>query len=127
MSIDRTILQLCYCSDPGRNSDLSSNQCSLGSTYVNTNLSVDPFDAIFDPTGNPVFKMRLGMVGLLSAVKIKSNTGVIFKPKFKQTICQLPSMTLKLLAMLSRITWTAEIGACPHFLSKFLNNSSFHS
>ena len=44
------------CSDPGRNSDLSSNQCSLGSTYVNTNLSVDPFDAIFDPTGNPVFQ-----------------------------------------------------------------------
>ena len=44
------------CSDPGRNSNLSSNQCSLGSTHVNTNLSVDPFDAIFDPTGNPVFQ-----------------------------------------------------------------------
>ena len=44
------------CSDPGRNSDPSSNWCSLGSTYVNTNLSVDPFDAIFDPTGNPVFQ-----------------------------------------------------------------------
>ena len=39
--------------------------CAI-STYVNTNLSVDPFDAIFDPTGNPVFqKMRLRMVGLL--------------------------------------------------------------
>ena len=81
--------------------DLSSNQCSLGSTYVNTNLSVDPFDAIFDPTGNPGFKIRLGMVGLLSAVKIKSNTGMILKkPKFKQTIYQLPSMILKLPAML---------------------------
>ena len=64
------------------------------------------------------------MVGLLSAVN--KNTRVIFKkPKFKQTIYQLPSMTLKPLAMLSRITWNAEIGACPHFLSKFLNNSSF--
>ena len=45
-----------FCSDPGRNSDLSSSQCSPGSTYVNTNFSVDPFDAIFDPTGNPVFQ-----------------------------------------------------------------------
>ena len=53
---NKTITFLCICSDPGRNSDLSSNQCSLGSTYVNTNLSVDPFDAIFDPTGNPVFQ-----------------------------------------------------------------------
>ena len=44
------------CSDPGRNSKPSSNWCSLGSTYVNTNLSVDPFDAIFDPTGNPMFQ-----------------------------------------------------------------------
>ena len=58
------------------------------------------------------------MVGLLSAVD--KNTRVIFeKPKFKQTIYQWPSMTLKLLAMLPRITWNAEIGACPHFLSKF--------
>ena len=28
------------------------------STYVNTNLSVDPFDAIFDPTENPVFQNK---------------------------------------------------------------------
>ena len=64
--------------------------------------------------GTQCFKIRLGMVCLLSAVKIKSNTRVIFKkPEFKQTIYQVPSMTLKLLAMLSRITWTAEFGACP--------------
>ena len=31
-------------------------QVVTGSTYVNTNLSVDPFDAIFDPTENPVFQ-----------------------------------------------------------------------
>ena len=56
------------CTEPGRNSDPSINWCSLGSNNVNTNFSVDPFDAIFDPTGNPVFKIKLGMVGLLSAV-----------------------------------------------------------
>ena len=118
----------CFCSDPGRNSDLSSNQCSLGSTYVNTNLLLTHMMPFSTQLGTQCFKMRLGMVGLLSAVKIKSNTRVIIKkPKFKQTIYQLPSMTLKLLAMLPRITWTAEIGACPNFLSKFLNNSSFHS
>ena len=51
------------CSDLGRNSDneyicsdLGSNWCSLGSTHVNTSPSVDPFDAIFDLTGNPVFQ-----------------------------------------------------------------------
>ena len=47
---------LVVCSDPGGNSDPSSNKSSLGSTYVNTNLSVEPFDTIFDPTGNPVFQ-----------------------------------------------------------------------
>ena len=44
------------CTEPGENSDPSSNECSLGSNYVNTNFSVDPFDAIFDPTLNPVFQ-----------------------------------------------------------------------
>ena len=66
-ALNRDMWRIYMCSDPGRNSDPSSNWCSLVSTYVNTNLSVDPFDAIFDPTGNPVFKIRLGMVGLLSA------------------------------------------------------------
>ena len=76
---------------------------------MNTSLSVDLFDAIFDPTGNPVFQNET-----YDGWPIKSNTGVIFnKPKFKQTIYQLASMTLKLLTMLSKIIWTAEVGACP--------------
>ena len=45
-----------FCSNPGGNSDPGGNWCSLESTYENTNLSVDPFDAIFDRIGNPVFQ-----------------------------------------------------------------------
>ena len=56
IDIGRHYFSFWICSDPGRNSDPSSNWCSLGSTYVNTNLSIDPFDAIFALTGNSVFQ-----------------------------------------------------------------------
>ena len=67
-------------------------------TQVNTNLSVDPSDAIFDPTGNQCFKIRLGMIGLLSAVKEAEKSSFkskIWKPKISSFVIKKPWRLLR--------------------------------